>query len=39
MAETTGTQQEYLKRRATNDPVVRKVVEMFKAEIKDVHPR
>ncbi|HZO70559.1 MAG TPA: DNA polymerase III subunit gamma/tau [Ktedonobacteraceae bacterium] len=39
IAKVAETQQEYLKKKATSDPVVQKVVEMFKAEIKDVHPR
>ncbi len=39
VAKVAETQREYLKKKATSDPVVQKVVEMFKAEIKDVHPR
>ncbi|HEU5229165.1 MAG TPA: DNA polymerase III subunit gamma/tau [Ktedonobacteraceae bacterium] len=37
VAKTGESQQEYLKKKATADPVVQKVAEMFKAEIKDFH--
>ncbi len=39
VVKTAETQQEYLRKKATSDPVVQKVVEMFKAEIRDVHPK
>ena len=32
-----GTRLETVKRKATSDPVVREVVRMFKADIKDIH--
>ena len=37
--KTNETQHEYIKKKATGDPVVRKVVEMFKAEIKEIRPK
>ncbi|MBV9232240.1 MAG: hypothetical protein JOZ18_23230, partial [Chloroflexi bacterium] len=36
-SQSGETRQEVAKKKARSDPVIQKVVEMFKAEIKEVH--
>jgi hypothetical protein len=39
VSEMRGTRSEVAHKKVTNDPVVQKVVDLFKANIKDITPK